>query len=198
MTATILLIRHASHAHLGKILSGRLAGIGLSPAGMGEAERLADHLRLHELAALVSSPVQRARETADAVAQGRGLDVEIAESLDEIDFGAWTGRAFESLADDPDWHRWNTNRAIASAPGGESMAAAQRRVIAFLQAIAERHAGESVAVVSHCDIIRAALAHVLGLSLDAVHRFDVDPASVSRIAMGDWGARVMSINEVCR
>lgn len=198
MTATIFLIRHASHAHLGKILSGRMAGIGLSPAGQSEAELLADHLRLHTLAAIQSSPVQRARETAAAIAAGRGLEVEIAEPLDEIDFGDWTGRAFDTLASDPDWHHWNEQRAVATPPRGESMAAAQARVFAHLQTLAQAHPGESVAVVTHCDIIRAALAQVLGLSLDAVHRFDVDPASVSRIAMGDWGARVLSINEVCR
>ena len=198
MTATILLIRHASHAHLGQILSGRLPGIGLSEVGVGEAERLADHLRLHDLAAIQSSPVQRARETAAAIAAGRGLDVDIATALDEIDFGDWTGRAFEALAGDPDWDHWNASRATAAPPSGESMAGAQARVVAHLQALARAHAGESVAVVTHCDIIRAALAQVLRLSLDAFHRFDVDPASVSRIAMGDWGARILSINEVCR
>ena len=198
MTATIFLIRHASHAHLGKFLSGRMPGIGLSPDGQGEAERLADHLRLHELAAIQSSPVQRARETAAAIAQGRGLEVEIAEPLDEIDFGDWTGCAFEALADDPDWHRWNEQRATAAPPHGETMASAQARVVGHLEALARTYAGQSVAVVTHCDIIRAALAQVLGLSLDSFHRFDVDPASVSRLAMGDWGARVLSINEVCR
>ncbi|MCD2325288.1 histidine phosphatase family protein [Sphingomonas sp. IC-56] len=198
MTATISLIRHASHAHLGKILSGRMPGIGLSPAGQSEAELLADHLRLHEFVAIHSSPVQRARETAAAIAAGRSLEVEIAEPLNEIDFGDWTGRAFEALSDDPDWHHWNEQRAVATPPRGESMAAAQARVFAYLQRLAHDHPGENVAVVTHCDIIRAALAQVLGLSLDAFHRFDVDPASVSRIAMGDWGARVLSINEVCR
>ena len=198
MTATILLIRHASHAHLGKILSGRLAGIGLSRVGVVEADRLAEQLRLHDLAAIQSSPVQRARETADAIAQGRGLTVELAEALDEIDFGDWTGREFEALAGDPDWHHWNASRATASAPRGESMAGAQARAVAHLRVLAAEHSGKSVAVVTHCDIIRAVLAQVLGLSLDAVHRFDVDPASVSRIAVGDWGARVLSMNEVCR
>ncbi|UYY58634.1 histidine phosphatase family protein [Sphingomonas sp. S2-65] len=198
MTATIFLIRHASHAHLGKILSGRLGGIGLTSSGISEAERLADHLRLHDLAAIQSSPVQRARETAAAIAAGRGLDVDVAEALDEIDFGDWTGSAFEALVGDPEWDRWNDSRATAAPPCGESMAAAQARVVAHLRALAGNHPSESVAVVTHCDIIRAALAHVLGLSLDDFHRFDVDPASVSRIAMGDWGARVLSINEVCR
>lgn len=198
MTATILLIRHAAHAHLGKILSGRLAGIALSATGRAQAEALGATLGRDGITRIQSSPVQRARETAAAIAGPRGLAVETADALDEIDFGDWTGREFDVLAIDPDWHLWNAQRAIAVAPRGESMAAAQERVTRHLRAVAAESAGETVAMVTHCDIIRAAIAEVLGLSLDAVHRFDIDPASVSRIAIGDWGARVMSINEVCR
>jgi broad specificity phosphatase PhoE len=198
VTATILLIRHASHAHLGKILSGRLKGIGLSDMGADQAARLAGRLAAEDVDLLQSSPVQRAHETAQAIAQGRGLDVEPVDALDEIDFGDWTGREFDVLAVDPDWHLWNTHRAIAVAPRGESMRAAQGRVVAHLEATAAANPGATIAMVTHCDIIRAAIAHVLGLSLDAVHRFDVDPASVSRLLVGDWGARVLSINEVCR
>jgi probable phosphoglycerate mutase len=198
VTATILLIRHASHAHLGKILSGRLAGVGLSVKGATQAARLAESLSDEPIAMIQSSPVQRAQETAAAVARGHSLPVQSVAALDEIDFGEWTGREFEALADDPQWHHWNAHRAVAVAPRGESMAAAQARAMAHIRATAAAHPGQTVAMVTHCDIIRAALADILGLSLDAVHRFDVDPASVSRIAIGDWGARVISINEVCR
>lgn len=198
MTATILLIRHASHPHLGKILSGRLAGVPLSDIGRAQAAALGDALAGEDIARVHSSPVQRARETAQAIAATCGVGVETVEALDEIDFGDWTGRAFEMLSADPDWHLWNAHRAIAEAPRGESMAAAQARVVAHIRTVAADHPGATVAMVTHCDIIRAAVADVLGLSLDAVHRFDVDPASVTRLAVGDWGARIRSINEVCR
>jgi broad specificity phosphatase PhoE len=198
VTATILLIRHAAHAHLGKILSGRLAGIGLSEVGARQAARLAEQLAGEEIAAVQCSPVQRAQETAAAIAGTRGLAVETVEALNEIDFGDWTGSEFDALAGDPEWDRWNAARSVAVAPRGESMAAAQARVVRHLEVTAAANAGNTIAMVTHCDIIRAACAHVLGLSLDAVHRFDVDPASVTRLAVGEWGARVISINEVCR
>jgi broad specificity phosphatase PhoE len=198
VTATILLIRHASHAHLGKILSGRLTGVGLSVKGTTQAGRLTESLSSEAIAMIQSSPVQRAQETAAAIGQDRSLPVQTVAALDEIDFGEWTGREFEALADDPQWHHWNAHRAVAVAPRGESMAAAQARAMTHVRATAAAYPGRSVAMVTHCDIIRAALADILGLSLDAVHHFDIDPASVSRIAVGEWGARVLSINEVCR
>lgn len=71
----------------------------------------------------------------------------------------------------------------------------QRRIGTHLRAVAGRLPGKSVAIVSHCDAIRAAVAAILGLSLDYLLRFDVAPASVSRIEVGDWGGRVLSLNE---
>jgi broad specificity phosphatase PhoE len=75
------------------------------------------------------------------------------------------------------------------------MAEAAERAAAALAQLAAAHPGEVIAAVSHCDIIRGVIAVHLGLPLDNLLRFDVDPASVSRIAVGDWGARVMSVNE---
>jgi broad specificity phosphatase PhoE len=75
------------------------------------------------------------------------------------------------------------------------MEEACRRAVDALQEIANRHADQMVVAVSHCDIIRGLVAYFLGLSLDNLLRFDIDPASVSRLVVGSWGARVMSINE---
>lgn len=196
MTATILLIRHAAHSHLGRVLSGRLPGIELSPEGREQAQRLARTLRQVELAAVHASPVQRARETAQAIAAGRdGLPVEQHPALDELDFGDWTGCTFSDLAGDPRWRRWNEARAAGVAPGGESMAAAQRRAWDHVGAAAAAHPGRTLAMVSHCDLIRAVIVQILGLPLDAIFRFEIDPASVSRVAVGPWGAKVLSLNE---
>jgi broad specificity phosphatase PhoE len=199
MTATILLIRHAAHGHLGHTLSGRLPGIGLSAEGRAQAARLAQRLAQVPMAALHASPVQRAEETAQAIAASHpGLAVEAQAALDEIDFGEWTGRSFAALASDPGWHAWNRERAVAMPPGGESMAAAQHRAWDHLLATAAAHPGESVAMVTHCDIIRALIVRILDLPLDAIHRFDIDPASLTRVAAGDWGAKVLSLNEGAR
>lgn len=197
VTATIYFIRHASHDHLGNTLSGRMPGIGLSAIGRGQCERLAAALGARRFGAVYTSPVQRARETAEAIARGRGEAVEVivAPELNEIDFGAWTGARFDALAGDAHWDRWNSARGSARVPGGESMGEVQARVVRWAHAAALLHGGTAVAMVSHCDVIRAALAHFLGLGLDQALNFDVDPASVSRVEVGSWGGRVLSINE---
>ncbi len=195
MTATILLIRHAAHVELGRTLSGRRRDIALSPEGLEQAEIVADLLSVEPLAAVYSSPRERAYYTARAIAEQHELKVEIADGLDELDFGEWTGLPFDQLEGDPLWDQWNSARSITSPPGGESMEEACRRAVDQLQALATAHSDQMIAAVSHCDIIRGVLAYFLGLSLDNLLRFDIDPASVSRLVVGSWGARVMSINE---
>lgn len=195
MTATLLLIRHAAHGHLGRILSGRTPGVPLSEVGRAQAAALALQLAGGSLAAILSSPVDRARETAAAIAAAQGAAVEIAPALDEIDFGEWTGARFDALEGDPAWTAWNMQRSTARPPGGEPMAAAQARAWNCVRETAARSSGATVAVVSHADVIKAVVAQVLGLSLDRLLTFDVDPASVTRLLVGDWGARLMSLNE---
>lgn len=196
MTATILLIRHAAHSHLGRILSGRTSDVALSSQGAAQAAHLAQELANAPIDAIHTSPVQRAQETAQAVAQVRsGCEVQVIPALDEVDFGVWSGRTFDELKSDPRWTVWNQARAGAAAPDGESMAAAQARAWAHVEASALAAPGSTIAMVSHCDIIRAIVAHVLGLSLDRYDRFDVDPASCTRLAIGDWGAKVLTLNE---
>jgi broad specificity phosphatase PhoE len=195
VTATLLLIRHAAHVELGRTLSGRRRDVALSRDGLEQAEIVADLLGVEPIAAVYSSPRERAFYTARSIAEAHELKVDIADGLDEVDFGDWTGAAFNALEGDPDWNAWNETRATARPPGGESMGEAVERATAALQAISGEHNGATVACVSHCDIIRGVLAYYMGLPLDNMLRFDVDPASVSRLALGSWGARVMSINE---
>ena len=195
MTATILLIRHAAHVELGRVLSGRRRDVALSPEGLEQAEIVGDLLGVEPIAAVYSSPRERAYYTARQIAEPHELKVAIADDLDEVDFGEWTGMAFSALEGDPAWTEWNERRASARPPGGESMAEAVERAVRALTEIAAGHQGATIACVSHCDIIRGAIAHCLGLPLDNLLRFDIDPASVSRLALGGWGARVMTINE---
>jgi broad specificity phosphatase PhoE len=195
VTATILLIRHAAHVELGRILSGRRRDVALSVEGLEQAEIVADLLSVEPITAVYSSPRERAYYTARSIAEPHDLTVAIAEGLDEVDFGDWTGVAFDDLEGDSAWSEWNEARATARPPGGESMADAVVRAVGALTEIAADNHGRTIACVSHCDIIRGVIAHHLGLSLDHMLRFDVDPASVSRIALGAWGARVMTVNE---
>jgi broad specificity phosphatase PhoE len=195
VTATLLLIRHAAHVELGRTLSGRRRDVALSAEGLEQAEIVADLLAVEPLAAVYSSPRERAFYTARSIAEAHELKVGIVDALDEIDFGRWTGIQFNDLEGDPDWNDWNEARATARPPGGESMEEAVARTAAALEAIAADHKGESVACITHCDIIRGAVAHYLGLPLGHMLRFDIDPASVTRLALGNWGARIMTLNE---
>ncbi|HEX9932111.1 MAG TPA: histidine phosphatase family protein [Allosphingosinicella sp.] len=195
MTLTLLLIRHAAHVELGRTLSGRRRDVALSEDGLQQAEIVADLLAVEPIAAVYSSPRERAWYTARELADRLGQKVRASDGLDEVDFGEWTGRSFDALEGEPDWDQWNSARSIARPPGGESMAEAVDRASAEVARIASEHRGETVAAVSHCDVIRGLVAFYLGLPLDNLLRFDIDPASVSRLVIGDWGARVMSVNE---
>ena len=198
MTLTLLLIRHAAHVELGRTLSGRRRDVALSHDGLQQAEIVADLLAVEPIAAVYSSPRERAWYTARELADRLEQSVVAANGLDEVDFGDWTGLSFDALEGDPGWDEWNSARSIARPPGGESMCEAVERAVAAvaeIDRIALDHRGETVAAISHCDIVRGLIAHYLGLPLDNLLRFDIDPASVSRLVIGDWGARVMSINE---
>jgi broad specificity phosphatase PhoE len=119
----------------------------------------------------------------------------VEDGLDELDFGDWTGLGFDALEGEPLWQQWNEARGTARPPNGESMAEAVARAASTLERLAQDHDGESIVAVSHCDIIRGLVAHYLGLPLDNLLRFDIDPASVSRLVLGAWGARIVNLNE---
>lgn len=178
VVAILYLIRHGAHAHLGHTLSGCQPGLPLTHDGRAQAVALGERLTGAHLSAIHASPVQRARETADAIADACGVPVTIAPALEEIDFGEWTGRAFAELAADPRWRTWNAHRATARAPGGETMDEALDRASDHLATLAD---DARVAIVTHCDLIRALVCRALGLSLDHLHRFAVDAGSLTRL-----------------
>jgi broad specificity phosphatase PhoE len=195
MIATALLVRHAAHAELGTLLSGRRRDVALSREGLDQAAIVADLLSTTPLAAVYSSPRERAWYTARDIAEPHGLKVRIDDGLDEVDFGTWSGLSFAELDRDPAWQAWNEARGSARAPGGETMAEAVERAAASLADMAREHDRETFVAVSHCDIIRGVIAHHLGLPLDHLLRFEVDPGSVSRVEIGAGGARILSVNE---
>jgi len=197
MATTFLLIRHAAHIHLDKLFSGRMPGVPLSETGRAQAARLGAALASEPIDRIVHSPLDRTSETAVAIAAARGSAVPVAAAagLIEIDLGDWTGRSWQDFGDDPAWRDWNERRGSARIPGGETMGEAQARIVGCLAALAREADGRTVAVVSHSDMIRAAVAHVLELPLDRLLSFDIDVASVTRIVWGEWGARLLSLNE---
>lgn len=189
------LIRHAEYDALGHgVLTGRQAGHALNAAGVAQAGALAAAMARLPLLAVLTSPVQRARETAGPVARAHRLDADEDAAFAEIDFGAWTGRTVAGLDGDPAWRLWNTARGIAATPGGEAMAAVQARAVAGLRHIFERIPDAEVAVVSHADVIRAVLCTALGMPLDLLLRLTVDPASRSIVRLHAHGTEVIGLN----
>jgi probable phosphoglycerate mutase len=191
---TMHLIRHGSHDMLGRGLAGRLAGLHLDDSGRAEADAIAADLAKLPLTALVSSPLERALETATPVAARSGLPVRIDSDLNELDFGRWTGASFEALRDDPEWHAFNRFRSSAGIPGGETMLDAQARAIRAVRRIVREHAEGEVAIFCHADIVKAILAHFLGMPLDLLRRIEVAPASRSVLRLFDEDAVVIAVN----
>jgi ribonuclease H / adenosylcobalamin/alpha-ribazole phosphatase len=195
VTATLLLIRHAEHTDYDKRFSGRAGGVMLSAAGEVQAERLAARVAHEPIAAVYASPRERTQATAAAVARPHALEVVTDNDLDEIDLGDWTGKSVDELRETEAFVRWNEHRGQACPPGGEPMRAVVDRVTGFARRAAIRHDGEAVVVVSHSDVIRGLVTACLGMPLDNILRFEIGPASVSRLVFGDWGARLLSLNE---
>ena len=191
---TFLLVRHATCDPVGHRLAGRAPGVHLNAEGRAQATRLAAWLAPVDVAAVYASPLERAQETAAALAAGRGLAVGVDPAFVELDFGAWTGRPIDSLADDPHWRRFNTFRSTTAPPGGEPMLLAQSRAVAGLRALADRHVDATVVIVSHADVLRAVVCHFAGMPLDLLLRIEIAPASVSTLALHAWGPVLLGLN----
>jgi probable phosphoglycerate mutase len=191
---TFLLVRHAAHDWLGRGLAGRQPGVSLNPQGWEQAEELVRRLEGRAIDAIYSSPQPRAMQTVAPLSGRRRLKVQVADAFDEIDFGEWSGRDFESLRDDERWRHWNFHRGWAQAPGGEVFEQVRQRAVQGLAQLCKRHPDGSVLVASHADVIKAMLASVLQMPLDALGCFEIDPASVSVVQMGEGWWRVTLLN----
>ncbi len=191
-SCTVHLVRHAEHGQFGRVLTGRSQGVSLSETGVQQAERLARSYTGVEVRAVLTSPVQRARETAGVLASTFGLVPILEPAIEEIDFGVWMGEPFDVLATLPGWAAWNATRSLAPTPGGETMLAVQARAVGAV--MRQRAAGGTVVAVSHADVVKAVLAYVLGMPLDLMHRIEIGAASRSVLVLGEDFARVEAIN----
>jgi len=186
------LIRHGTVDGMNQRIYGRTPGIHLSEEGRAEAARIAQELGHAGLEAIYSSPLERARETAEAIGRDAKLSVEIEPGVNEIDFGRWTNCRFEELRADPEWERFNSNRSSTGAPGGELMLAAQARAVSVIEKL--RQQDGVIAIVSHGDVIRALVAHYLGFNLDFIHRLRIDAGSITILELDRSGGHFSLVN----
>jgi broad specificity phosphatase PhoE len=188
-------LRHGEHGLLGRVLAGRMPGVGMTERGRAEIASQAERLAREKIAALYASPLQRTRETAEIVAARLSLPIEFRDDLLELDFGEWTGATFDAIRADPRWQAWSTQRSLAAIPGGESMRAVQQRIAAAMLELNERHLHESIVLVSHGDVIRCALLFALGMPLDFYNRIEIGQGSISTIQIHAGGIRVLTLSE---
>ena len=200
--ATLLLVRHGrTTANTAGVLAGRTGGVHLDEKGREQAARAGARLAGVRLAALVSSPLLRCKQTADAIAgaQEAPPPVAVERALTECDYGEWQGRSLRDLAKEKLWHTVQVQPSAAGFPGGETLAEMQARSVAAVRrleaAVVAQHGPHAVWVaVSHGDVIKAVLADALGLHLDLFQRIQVDPASVSVVRYTSERPYVLGMN----
>jgi len=200
--ATVLFVRHGLTAMTGPVLAGHTPGVHLDERGRGQAGAVAARLAPVPLAAVVTSPLDRCVETADAVLSGRSLEAFVEPRLAEVRYGDWTGKPLRELARQPLWKVVQAHPSAAVFPGaeGEALAGAQARAVAAVREwdgrIAASAGPDAVWLAcSHGDIIKALLADALGLHLDLFQRIVVDPCSVSVVRYTDTRPFVLRVND---
>lgn len=191
---TFLLIRHADTDYVGRAIAGWKPGVTLNPRGVRQAAGLADTLATVTIDGVYSSPLERARQTALAIAEPRQLEVQVRQEFGEMQFGDWTDRSFEQLSSSPEWRRFNSFRSGTRIPNGEMMLETQARMVSALERLRAEHPNDTLAIVSHADVIKSALTHFLGMPLDLCQRLELDPASVSAVIFQPDDVRVLCIN----
>jgi probable phosphomutase (TIGR03848 family) len=207
----VFLVRHGLTATTGNVLTGWTPGIGLHDRGRQQAEALAARLAPVPLDAIISSPLERCRQTADAIAatgEGRPAVVLEDDRLGECHYGDWTGQPLKRLAKEPLWRVVQAHAGAAQfpGPGGESIMDMQHRAVGAIRDW-NRRLGPRAAylICSHGDVIKSVIADSLGMHLDMLQRIQVDPCSLTVIRytplrpfvlrMNDTGGEVASLRK---
>jgi probable phosphomutase (TIGR03848 family) len=202
--ATLILARHGrTTANATGVLAGRSKGVHLDDKGVEQARAAAERLAGVPLAAVVSSPLERCRETSREIARRQEpvSKVRTDRGLVECDYGSWTGLELKTLAKEPMWRTVQSHPSAAVFPDGETMADMSARAVATVRRwdarVEAEHGADAVWVaVSHGDVIKAILADALGIHLDAFQRIMVDPASLSVVRYTPLRPFVVSMNTV--
>lgn len=202
--ATLILARHGrTTANAGGVLAGRAKGVRLDETGVEQARAAGERLKGLPLSAIVTSPLERCRETAREVAvlQPDGAKVTSERRLLECDYGSWTGRELKTLVKEPLWATVQAHPSAVTFPDGESMAQMMARSVAAVRdwdaRVESEHGADAVwLAVTHGDVIKSVLADALGMHLDLFQRIAVDPASLSVVRYTPLRPFVLAMNSV--
>jgi len=202
--ATVILVRHGrTAANATGVLAGWTPGVHLDDKGREQAAAVAARLAVVPLAAVVTSPLERTRETAEAILVGRDPlpALEVDERVGECRYGDWTNQPLKNLAKEPLWKVVQAHPSAAVFPGaeGESMADMSSRAVGAVREwnarLSEGGVDPTYVVVSHGDVIKAITADALGMHLDVFQRLQVDPCSVTVIRYTDLRPFVLRTND---
>lgn len=197
--ATVLLVRHGrTAANAGGILAGWSSGVLLDETGVKQAASVSTRLSALPLTAIVTSPLERTRQTAEAIAnsQANRLTVSDDDRVGECRYGDWTGRPLKELSKDPLWKTVQAHPSAVTFPDGESMVAMQARALDAVRSWNQDLGDDALyVIVSHGDVIKAIVADALGVHLDQFQRIVIDPCSVSVIRYTPTRPFVLHVND---
>jgi broad specificity phosphatase PhoE len=185
----ILLLRHAETDWNRERRFQGWRDIPLSPTGREQAESAARLLAASPLAAVWSSPLARARETAALIAAPHKLPVREADAFKEMGFGDWEGLTRDEVRERfPDAHRaWAETPHEAAWPGAETLGVVRARALAGLEALRAAHQGQTVCLVSHGITSRILILEALGLGLDRLWSLQLSSTGISELEFrDDW------------
>ncbi len=185
---TLILVRHAANDWVGERLAGWTPGVHLNEMGQQQAVALAQRLAHWPIQAIYSSPLDRAIETAAPLATRLDLPITTDDAWGEVQYGQWTGKLLKELRDNEIWPLLMTAPSLARFPAGESLHEAQARAVGAAERVRAAHPHDTALIVSHADILKAVIAHYLGLHLDLFQRLVVSPAGVSVLRFSVQGA----------
>ncbi len=193
----VLLVRHGQTPTTGVELYGRKPGVLLSDTGLAQAKNVAQRIAGmggQRFEAIYASPLERTKQTAEAISLELGLAVKRDRGLIELDVGDWTGRKLSQLRKLKAWSSVQKYPSGFRFPNGESFPEMQTRIAGTIDNLVKRHPGKAVIAVSHADPIRALVAHAMGTHLDLFQRTVVSPCSVTAILYSAHGPVVLSVN----
>lgn len=198
----LVLIRHAhSQSNASGVLSGRLPNIHLSEKGIKQSQELSERLGNFAVAQLRVSPMERCFETispwlSDVVLKSSpDFEPIIDPSLNEVDYGDWSGKKLISLARKKEWRTVQESPSRMYFPGGEGIAQMQSRAMSVVHELAKLPDSKTAVIVSHGDVIKSIVASALGTHLDEFQRIIIDPASVSVLDYSGIKPRVLLLND---
>lgn len=191
----LLLVRHGMNDWVKGRLAGWTPGVHLNDEGKQQVQALSERIQHLPIAAVYSSPLERAVETAEALAAPHHLTVQTVEEIGEVHYGEWTGADLKELSKLELWAGVQHYPSGTRFPGGETLGEAQMRAVAALDRLRDNHPKEMIIAVGHADLIKLVTAYYLGMHIDLFQRLVIHTASLTALAFERMGPRLLAYND---